>query len=292
MKKLIALFLCVTLSLSVLTGCGSTASEKTASEETTNGAAGESTKEDNKAVKTDEADPLEGKHFVVGINPSYPSFESVDIQMDGTKEYEGLDIDLLNALAEKCGFTYELSNMNHSAFITALQEGEIDFAISAIRATEEEEKYVDFSDSYMSLSEKYGIVFRTEDSFSTADDLSGKTISCVNGEDYELVIPKIKESVLTTYGNSPETVEKLLAGETDAFMTDEESCAAICSENSGLSYIVLDSTDLGEEACEYAMAFPKDSEYLASINTALGELKEDGTVNGLIDQWFGDEDTK
>ena len=188
MKKLLALLLCGSLAVSALTGCGSSSTEDKSTD--TAADATEETAEDSTDAAADtveatgEAGSLEGKNLVIGLSPTYQNFETTTDDGNG---YEGLDIDILNALSAKCGFTYEISNMSFSSLIAAIQANQVDFVISGMCATDERKEAVDFSDGY--LTEKLGILFRTEEGFTSAADLNGKTVSCANGENYETKIP-------------------------------------------------------------------------------------------------------
>lgn len=288
MKKLLALLLCGSLAVSALTGCGSSSTEDKSTD--TAADATEETAEDSTDAAADtveatgEAGSLEGKNLVIGLSPTYQNFETTTDDGNG---YEGLDIDILNALSAKCGFTYEISNMSFSSLIAAIQANQVDFVISGMCATDERKKAVDFSDGY--LTEKLGILFRTEEGFTSAADLNGKTVSCANGENYETKIPKIEGANLTTFDNGAAAIQELIAGRTDAVMTDGASCKIRCEENPELSYFVMDASEIGEEPSQYAIAFPKGSEYLEPINAALDELKADGTIKEIVTNWLGAE---
>ncbi len=297
MKKFIAMLLCGVLAVSMLAGCSSSSDSGEAAEETADAAQEDEAAESEEADAADaeaageeeaaEAAGLEGAHLIVGLSPTYENFETIVVNEDGTEGYEGLDIDILNALAEKCGFTYEVSNMAYSSLVAALQANQVDFVISGMCATDERKESVDFSQGY--LTEKLGILFRAEDGFSSAADLDGKTVSCASGETYELQIPKIPGVTLSTFDNSATAIQELIAGRTDAVMTDGASCQKRCEENPDLSYFVMPAEEIGETALEYAIAFPKESPYLEEIDAALGELKEDGTVREIITNWLGAE---
>ena len=285
MKKLLAMLLCGVLTVSMLAGCGS----KETQEET---APAQEEAEEETAETTDAADtasdttgkPLDGVHLVVGLSPTYANFETV---AEGSGEYEGIYIEILAALADKCGFTYEISNMNFASLIAAIQANQVDFVISGMSATDERREAVDFSDGY--YTEKLGILFRTEDGFQSAADLNGKTVSCANGENYEMKIPLIEGVTLTTFENGATAIQELIAGRTDAVMTDGGNCQVRCEENPELSYFVIDPEEIGDTPSQYAIAFPKESEYYETINNALKELKDEGVIHEIVASWLGEE---
>ncbi len=289
MKKLLAMFLCGIITVSMLTGCGSkndaADAAPAAAEEEDNEAAADGA--DSADSADSEGKTLEGVHLTVGLSPTYANFETVTVEADGSEGYEGIDIEILAALAEKCGFTYDISNMNFASLIAAIQANQVDFVISGMSATDERKESVDFSDGY--YTEKLGILYRTEDGFASAADLNGKTVSCANGENYEMKIPMIEGASLTTFENSATAIQELIAGRTDAVMTDGASCQIRCDENPELSYFVIAPEEIGDVPSQYAIAFPKESEYYDTINAALNELKDEGVVHEIIAKWLGEE---
>ena len=279
MKKLLALLLCGAMAVSMLTACGSKEPEEAPVEETP--------VEDEAPADEASGKPMEGATLKIGLSPTYANFETIVINPDGSEGYEGIDIEILAALADKCGFEYEIVNMNFSSLIAAIQANQVDFVISGMSATKEREESVDFSDGY--YTEKLGILFRTEDAFVDASSLNGKTVSCANGENYELKIPMIEGANLTTFENGAVAIQELIAGRTDAVMTDGGNCEVRCAENPGLSYFVIDPAEIGDTPSQYAIAFPKESEIYDTVNNALIELKEEGVVHDIVAKWLGEE---
>lgn len=91
------------------------------------------------------ADAAKGGKWVVAINSTFPPFESVK---EGTKEYQGVDIDIANYIAKKMNKQIEFSDMKFASLVPTLQSGRADIIISAISPTAEREKVVSFSKPY------------------------------------------------------------------------------------------------------------------------------------------------
>ena len=65
------------------------------------------------------------------------------------EEPTGIDIEISNnAIAEKLGYKLEIQDMDFGGLISSLQNGQVDFVVAAMSATEERKKSVDFSDIY------------------------------------------------------------------------------------------------------------------------------------------------
>ena len=80
----------------------------------------------------------------VGLNAEYPPFEFLNTQ----NQITGFDVDLINELGTRLGFEVKLVNMGFDALIPALSTGKINAIISAMSATEQSKKAVDFSTPY------------------------------------------------------------------------------------------------------------------------------------------------
>ena len=86
----------------------------------------------------------------VATDATWPPFESINEQ---TKEIEGFDIDLLNAIAEKEKLDLEFINVGFDPLLAGIAQGQYDVAISSITITEERKKDMLFSDAYFSAGQ-------------------------------------------------------------------------------------------------------------------------------------------
>ena len=125
------------------------------------------------------------------------------------------------------------------------------------------------------------------------DDLEGKVIGVQLGTtgdiyagDYEADDAEVKAQV-ERYNKGADAVLALTQGKVDCVVIDNEPAKAFVSQNQGLK--ILDEPFENED---YAVAIAKDNDKLTTeFNKALKELKEDGTVQKIIDNFIGD-DTK
>ena len=81
------------------------------------------------------------KTYIIACDAKYAPFS---MEIDG--KYKGIDVELLDAIAKKEGFSYELKPMDFNAIIPAIMSGQIDGSIAGMNITEERKKQVDFSD--------------------------------------------------------------------------------------------------------------------------------------------------
>lgn len=86
----------------------------------------------------------EGQTYVIGTDTTFAPFEFEDDNGDFT----GIDILLLEAIAEEMGFTIEWQILGFSAAVTALEAGQVDAVMAGMSITDERMEKYDFSDSY------------------------------------------------------------------------------------------------------------------------------------------------
>lgn len=126
---------------------------------------------------------------------------------------------------------------------------------------------------------------------ASIDDLPGASIGVQLGttgdiyaSDYET--PEYGSTV-ERFNKITDAVQALKQGKIDCVIADEQPAIASIETESGL--YILDEPFTLEE---YAMVVAKDNDTLLdSINEALSELKEDGTIDSIVSNYIGD-DTK
>lgn len=95
--------------------------------------------------------------YKIGIKPAMP------FAYNENGEWKGLSVDLVKALAEKEGFTYQfISTDSVTALLGLVEQNTVDFSIAAISMTDEREKTVDFSHPYFQTTK--GILTKESDS--------------------------------------------------------------------------------------------------------------------------------
>lgn len=104
---------------------------------------------------------------------------------------------------------------------------------------------------------------------------------------------KIDGAELKTFDGQAAVTQELIVGRVNAAITGATACKSICEENEGLSYFIIDPSqmDLGSLST-YNIAFPKGSELVTIFNDALAEMKENGKLDEIISTWLGDDYVK
>lgn len=132
---------------------------------------------------------------------------------------------------------------------------------------------------------------KEEKTISSVEDLAGSTIGVQLGTTADIYVADEYEgddagTNVVRYNKGTDAIQALLQSKIDCVMIDEQPAKAYTAKNSSLS--ILDEAFTEEE---YAFAISKDnSDLTAAINLALEELKADGTITSIINNYIGSED--
>lgn len=215
----------------------------------------------------------------VATDATWPPFEYVDTE---TGEIVGFDIDLFNAIAEKAGIEVEFVNVEWDPLLAGVAQGTYDAAISSITIKADRLEQMDFSDPYYVAGQI--IVAKTDTAITGAAGLSGKTVGVQTGTTGDDEVSAMSGVNVTGYDEIGMAFVALLNGQIDAVVCDTPVASGYVSK-----YDTLKTVGEVLTTEEYGIAMPKGSDELMSkINTALAEVKADGTIDELVQKWLVD----
>ena len=282
MKKHILFAAGAMLAAVLMTGCGSKPAETTAAATAaeTESTAAETTEAAGSEAESSEAEvsadnPFAGKTVKVGCSATFVPFESIEMAADGSKNYVGMNIDIVKAIVEKNGGSVEFVDMPFKSLMAAIQAGQIDFCSGGMAPTEEREKTLDFSEIF--FYPRNAIVYRAEDDYPDLDSLQGKTVAYVFGTNYQQVAESIPDVNAVGIQGSPACIEEVKSKRADACIIDGAGASEFLKNNDTLKMSLLDKTD----DC-FAIGFPKESPYYETFNNTLKEMMDDGELNKII----------
>ena len=146
--------------------------------------------------------------------------------------------------------------------------------------TEDRLENVDFSDTYAHATQV--VIVKEDSDIASPDDLEGKKIGVQLGTTGDIYAGDIKDATVERYNKGFEAVQALAQGKIDAVVIDGEPAKVFVKENEGLK--MLDEAFTEED---YAIAVAKgNDELLDKINTALGELKDSGELDKIVDKYI------
>lgn len=287
MKKLMTLVLALAMMLS-LAACGGTGNNTAdnagnTTNNTTNNTANNAGDADTGDTGDASFTTVEEGKLHMSTNAQFPPYEMTTD--DGG--FEGIDVEIAGAIAEKLGLELVVDDMAFNAALTAAQTGQSDMVIAGVTVNEDRLAVMDFSDTYATGVQ---VVIVKEDSpIQTIDDLANaEMIGCqadTTGYIYCSYPPEeggYGEDHVTAYDNGALAVMALVNGQVDAVVIDNAPAQEFVKANEGLK--ILD-TEFAVE--DYAIGFAKGNTALKdAVNAALKELIDDGTVQSIIDKYI------
>jgi polar amino acid transport system substrate-binding protein len=220
----------------------------------------------------------EGK-LLVGSDTAFPPFES----MNGDVA-EGFDVDLMGAIGDKLGLEVVFMTEIFDTLIPTLKAGgKFDVIASGMTIKPERAEEIDFTDPYYDSNQS--LVMAKGSTYTGEADLKGKKIGVQSGTTGEAwASENIDDATLVPFKNATDAFAALQAGNVDAVVNDlPVSTELLKDDDRGMEIVAQIPT--GEQ---YGFAVSKDNpELLAAINTALDELKADGTYDDIYEKWFG-----
>jgi len=219
--------------------------------------------------------------YVVGTSAGFPPFEYVE-----NGEVVGFDIDLMKEIGKIKGFDVEVKDLSFDALIAALKTGNIDVVAAGMTITEEREKVVDFSIPYYSANQAIIVKDGSDNDLSV---LFGKNdIGVQTGTTGDLwVTESLKDKGILTgavkhYDTFVLVINDLVNGNTDGVVLD----TPVAERFTELKPVTIVAEIITGE--EYGIAVDEgNEELLTMINEGIEELRSNGTMDQLIDKYFG-----
>ena len=270
MKKTIALLAALSLSVSLLAGCGSSASASAASSEAASSeAASSSTAADG------DLDYIKGNgKMVIGYTVYAPMNYT-----DDEGNFTGFDTELATAVCEKLGVEPEFVEINWDTKIVELDAKSIDCIWNGMTLTDEIMQNAACTKAYAKNAQVVVVKDGTE--YSSTADLVGKTVLAEAGSAGESAIQddeNLSQADSVSKSVQTDCLMEVAAGTADAAVLDLTLANAMIGE--GTDYANLKIVDeLNAE--EYGVAFRKGSDAAEAVNAAFDELKTDGTLEAL-----------
>lgn len=264
MKKKLSVILVLMLCISIFAGCSSS----------------------NKG-KDDSLDSVKKAGVLkVGLSDDYPPMEFRD--KDSNKD-AGFDIDVANAVAKKLGVKLKIVTNAYDGIFLALNSKKFDYVQSTVSITDERKKKMLFSDPY--INGGCAIFLKSGDnSIKSPDDLKGKVVGCQAGTTSQEALSKLSGlKDVKKYEATTDAFLDLQNGRIEALVADPMVGDYYMVKNPG-KYKKVEKY-LGKEPI--GAAFRKNDKALRdAYQKAYDELKKDGTISKISNNWFGYDVTK
>lgn len=226
--------------------------------------------------------------LVVLTSSGYHPYEMVDDQGN----LIGFDIEFGEALAQEMGVEIEWQDMDFDGIIASLNSGRGDMAIAAISPDPSRDAL--FSQSYYVGDEEspfFVLALKTSNITSTAD-ISDKTVGVQIGTIQEQMINQLKDELNLSVDQRTsvsQMVMEITSSRLDFIVIEGPTAKEYVEQFDTLMTFELTNQEIQEYLIEVngvSVALPTNSELLDDINKAIDVLKENGTLQQLVDKWF------
>ena len=226
--------------------------------------------------------PAQAETVKVVFDTAYAPFEF----KDSDQVYKGIDVEILDKVAEINGWTLEKSFPGFDAAVNMVQSGQADAIMAGMTKTKERQQVFAMSDTYYDT--KVVIATKKANKITSYDELKGKTVGVKNGTAAQRFLQKNKDKygyTIKTFDTSDLMNNSLSTGAVDAIMDDQPVIEYAIKQGQDLSINME-----GEAVGSFAFGVKKGGSHeklIKQFNTALAQMKKDGTLDQIIEKWTG-----
>lgn len=269
-KRILSVILAAAMVMATLTGCGSSSSGATVTEDTL-----------SKVITSQK--------LVVGCILTNEPYGSYDDEGNPI----GYDVDIAYLLADSLGIPHEnveFLDVSAAERIPALESGKCDVVIGNFTIILDRAQKVEFTDPYNAGAT--GVLTLKGNEIEHATELAGKKVAASMGTTNQqsadrLVAAGVDMEVVLTDGTDDLTA--LQSGQVDAIISDVSYAAYIASKYpEKYSYCVTDYTEMLVEPFYDGFGVKKgDQIWLNYLNKFIFQINLDGSNAALYEKWLG-----
>lgn len=215
----------------------------------------------------------------LGTEGAYPPFNFINDK----GEIDGLERELGDELCKRAALTCEWVTTDWDSIIPNLTAGNFDAIIAGMSITPEREKVLSFTQNYTppSLSSYVAL--------SADVDVAKGVVAAQTGTIQAAHVAETG-ATLVEFATPDETIAAVRNGEADAVLADKDFLAPIVAESGGALVFAAEDVALGGGV---GMGLRQsDAELRGKFDAAIASMKADGSLNVLIEKWFGPESPK
>jgi polar amino acid transport system substrate-binding protein len=214
----------------------------------------------------------------VATDATWPPFEAVN---ESTKELEGFDIELMEAIAKEAGVEIEWVNVSWDPLLAGMATGQYDAAVSAMTITDDRKEQFNFTEPYYNAGQLIAVRLDNAD-INGPDDLVGKTAGAQLGTTGAIEVEQMEGVTLKNYDDIGQAFMDLMNGQIDAVVADSPLVYGYVGQNADKIKAV------GEPFTDefYGIAVKKGADdLLAKLNKGLAAVQQKGLIDQLNDKW-------
>jgi len=273
--KLLALCLCFMMLLISLTACSSSSNQDTAA-----AASGESAMLQEIRKRG---------YILLGSSNDAPlCYEDIE-----TNELAGIDIDILREICSRLGIDdIQMKVIDFSNLLVELNNKNIDIVVDGMYVKPERLEVAAFTDKWYQEGE--AVVIPANSDITDKDGLKSRKVGAQPGttfyETAQLWLEEGRIGELIAYDNQATLMTAVNMGKVDAVVTDGIVAGYTLSKDSSLDLKLLSPYKAESSGQIGAAVRFTDQDFLVEINQVLGEMKEDGTLLKILENYGLTED--
>lgn len=215
--------------------------------------------------------------LVVGTDATYAPMES----MDSEGNIVGIDIDVVDAIAEAAGVEVEYKNIGWEPLFPAVDNGEVDFAVSSITITDERKESFAFTDPYYFANQ---LILTPKDSdIKEYADLKGKKVSVQINTTGHIAVQELlgKTSAdIVAAESMPLAISEMMNGNADAAVGDNSTVNEYIKNNPNSELTTIQDDSFEKEY--YGLMVKKgNTEMIDLLNEAIQKIKDSGKLKEI-----------
>lgn len=206
---------------------------------------------------------------------------------DESDNLVGYDVEVSRAIAEKLGVEPEYVESDWDSLFAGLDAGRYDIVCNGVEVTEERAKTYDFTTPYGYIHTALAVRKDNED-IKSFEDLKGKTTANSLASTY-MELAESYGATVQGIDTLEETIQLLTAGRIDATLNADVSFYDYLNVHPDADFKIVAKT---EDTSHVAIPLVKgdaNASLLEAINTAIDELRADGTLKELSEKYFGQD---
>lgn len=223
----------------------------------------------------------EDKTYLIATDSKYAPFS-----FEENGKYKGIDVEVLEAIAQAAGFKYELKPMDFGGIIPAITSNQIDGAIAGMSITDERKESLDFSDGYFESGVSM-VVKGDNTEINGTEDLNGKTVAVKKGtagEKWALDNESKYGLKVKHFEDSPSIFLEVQGRNSDLLLEDYPVIAykVKVDANNELKIVgdKVTNADYG-----FAVNKGKNTELMSKFQSGLKTIKENGKYDEILSKY-------
>ena len=211
----------------------------------------------------------------MGTEGAYPPYNFIN----DSGEVDGFERELGDELCARAELTCEWVKNDWDSIIPNLVSSNYDTIMAGMSITDERDEVIDFTQDYYPPTESAYVAL------SEGVDLEGGIVSAQTAT---IQAGYVAESgaTLVEFATPEETIAAVRNGEAEAVFADYDYLLPLVEESGGELMFVGEGVPLGGGV---GMGLREsDTELRDKFDAAITSMKEDGSLNALLDKWFGE----